>query len=198
METFYQYVGQYACKAALVAAAYFAPCQEAVVIMFLFWIADLLLGILASKNRHVPRTSRRLRKSVWKLVGYMAVILLAYLIDRLVPNMWIIPHRLMAAYLCVCELISILENLTIITQAKALVSLIRLTRGKNDENVIFDLIHEKNADYSARGIFGRLQPRPQAPVLTGDDGHADPDRTGPGYGGGPRTRRGDAPGASGV
>lgn len=177
METFLQPFGQYACKAALVAAAYLAPCREAVVIMFLFWIADLCLGILASKNRQVPRTSRRLRKSARKLMGYMAVIVLAYLLDRLIAGMWIIPHRLMAAYLCVCELISILENLTIITQAPALVSLIRVIRGKGDENVIFDLIHEKNADYAARGLFGRLQSGSQAPVFTGDDGHADPDRT---------------------
>ena len=77
-----------------------------------------------------------MRKSVGKLIGYMAAILLAFLIDKLVPNLWIIPHRLMAAYLCVCELISILENLAIITQAKAFVSLIKLIRGKNDENVI--------------------------------------------------------------
>ena len=156
MEGAVQYLGQYAIKASLVAAAYFAPCQEVIGIVFLFWLADLVFGVLASKNRHAPRSSRRMRKSVGKLIGYMAAILLAFLIDKLVPNLWIIPHRLMAAYLCVCELISILENLAIITQAKAFVSLIKLIRGKNDENVIYDLINEKNADYSARSPFGRV------------------------------------------
>ena len=130
-----------------------------------------------------------MRKSVGKLFGYMAAILLAFLIDKLVPNLWIIPHRLMAAYLCVCELISILENLAIITQAKAFVSLIKLIRGKNDENVIYDLINEKNADYSARSPFGRVQSKPQTAIFAdGGDRYGDRDRTGPGYGGGPRTR----------
>ncbi len=101
------------------------------------------------------------------------------------------------AYLCVCELISILENLAIITQAKAFVSLIKLIRGKNDENVIYDLINEKNADYSARSPFGRVQSKPQTAIFAdGGDRYGDRDRTGPGYGGGPRTRPVDAPGAS--
>ena len=197
MEGAVQYLGQYAIKASLVAAAYFAPCQEVIGIVFLFWLADLVFGVLASKNRHAPRSSRRMRKSVGKLIGYMAAILLAFLIDKLVPNLWIIPHRLMAAYLCVCELISILENLAIITQAKAFVSLIKLIRGKNDENVIYDLINEKNADYSARSPFGRVQSKPQTAIFAdGGDRYGDRDRTGPGYGGGPRTRPVDAPGAS--
>ena len=54
-----QSLGQYAIKASLVAAAYFAPCQEVIVIVFLFWLADLVFGVLASKNRHAPRSSRR-------------------------------------------------------------------------------------------------------------------------------------------
>lgn len=192
-----QYLGHYAIKAALVAAAYFAPCREVVAIVFMFWAADLVFGLLASKNRHAPRSSRRMRKSVGKLVGYMTAILLAFLIDRLVPDLWIIPHRLMAAYLCVCELLSILENLAIITQAAAFVSLIKLIRGRNDENVLYDLINEKNADYSARSPFGRVQPRPSAAIVAeGGDRHGDGDRTGPGHGGGHRARRVDDPGAA--
>lgn len=190
-----QYLGSYATKAALVAAAYFAPCQEVIAIVFLFWLADLFFGIVASKNRHAPRSSRRMRKSVGKLIGYMTVILLAFLIDKLVSGLWIIPHRLMAAYLCVCELVSILENMAIITQAKALVSLIRLIRGKNDENVIYDLINEKNASYSARGVFGRVQPRTAAAnIAECDDRYGNGDRTGSGHGGSRPARPVDDPG----
>ena len=36
MEGAVQYLGQYAIKASLVAAAYFAPCQEVIGIVFLF------------------------------------------------------------------------------------------------------------------------------------------------------------------
>ena len=39
MEGAVQYLGQYAIKASLVAAAYFAPCQEVIGIVFLFWPA---------------------------------------------------------------------------------------------------------------------------------------------------------------
>ena len=42
MEGVMQYLGQYAIKSALVAAAYFAPCKEVIAIVFLFWLADLV------------------------------------------------------------------------------------------------------------------------------------------------------------
>ena len=44
MEGAVQYLGQYAIKASLVAAAYFAPCQEVIGIVFLFWLADLVFS----------------------------------------------------------------------------------------------------------------------------------------------------------
>mgnify|MGYP000417669251 CR=1 FL=1 len=91
-----------------------------------------------------------------KIVNTLLPVLLAFLIDKLVPNLWILPHRLMAAYLCVCELISILENLAIITQAKAFVSLIKLIRGTYAENVLYESINEKHADYSATSPFRRV------------------------------------------
>ena len=62
----------------LAALAYFSPLYEMFVVLMLFVAADLVTGILASKRRNIPRTSRRLRKSAAKLVNYILALVLAH------------------------------------------------------------------------------------------------------------------------
>lgn len=185
MESAGQYLAQMLTKTALLLAAYLAPIREVFVIVMAFWAVDLMLGILASKNRHVPRSSRRARKSVKKLGGYFMVILLAFLIEKLLVTDWLVPHRFVAAYLCTVELVSILENLAIITEHPTFVSLIKLIRGKaSTDNVINEIIHEKNDHYPAYS-GPRDELRRPASVASGaaSDRHGDCDRTGAGHGG---------------
>lgn len=141
MSTLWQFI----IKAALLAAAYFAPVKEVFFIMLTFVGADLITGVIASQHRHIPRSSRRMRKSVKKLCGYLTVVLLAFLIEKLLTADWLIAHRFVAAYICTVELLSILENLTVITGHPAFVKLMRLVRGKaSKDDVIKEIIHEKN------------------------------------------------------
>lgn len=136
---------QFLIKAALVAATYFAPVKEVFFIMLIFVGVDLVTGVIASRNKHIPRSSRRMRKSVKKLIGYLTVVLLAFLIEKLLTADWLIAHRFVAAYICTVELLSILENLTVITGHPAFVKLMRLVRGKAaNDNLIKDIIDEKN------------------------------------------------------
>lgn len=183
MESIGQYLAQVLTKTALLLAAYFAPIREVFIIVMVFWAADLVLGILASKNRHVPRSSRRARKSVKKLIGYFTVILLAFLIEQLLVTDWLVPHRFVAAYLCTVELISILENLAVITEHPAFVSIIKLIRGKaSSDNVINEIIHEKNSDYPAPYGCDKLQYTTEPLPKSRDDRHGDRNRAGAGYG----------------
>ncbi len=189
MESFGQYIAQIASKTLLILAAYFAPIREVFVIVMVFWLVDLVLGILASKNRHVPRSSRRARKSVKKLIGYFTVILLAFLLEKLLVTDWLVPHRFVAAYLCTVEFISILENLAVITEHPAFVSIIKLIRGKaSSDNVIKEIIYEKNDNYSAYPVdYDELRDIAAPVAKQGSDGHGDGDRTGTGHGGRGRT-----------
>lgn len=129
--------------AALAVAAYFAPVMELCAVVLAFVAVDLVLGLVASARRHVPRSSRRLRKSVAKLVGYMVAILLGFLIDRIAAHEWFITHRLIASFICTVELLSILENLAVATNQPVFVKLIRLIRGRSD-STLRDILDEKN------------------------------------------------------
>lgn len=182
---------QFLIKAALVAAAYFAPVREVFFIMLIFVGIDLLTGIIASRSKHIPRSSRRMRKSVKKLIGYLTVVLLAFLIEQLLTADWLIAHRFVAAYICTVELLSILENLTVITGHPAFVKLMRLVRGKaSTDDVIKEIIHEKNDVFDPavdrRDATADELRNPEACLQRQPFGylrHCDRHRDGQGYGG---------------
>ncbi len=148
MNTLWQFI----LKAAFMAAAYFAPVKEVFFIMLVFVGVDLITGIVASNRRNIPRSSRRMRKSVKKLCGYLTVVLLAFLIEKLLAADWLVAHRFVAAFICTVELLSILENLTVITGHPIFIKIMRLVRGKaSTDNVIKEIIHEKNDVFDPAG-----------------------------------------------
>ena len=148
MNTLWQFI----LKAAFMAAAYFAPVKEVFFIMLVFVGIDLVTGMIASKRRGIPRSSRRMRKSVKKLCGYMVVVLLAFLIERLLKADWLIAHRFVAAFICTVELLSILENLTVVTGHPIFMKIMCLVRGKaSEDDIIKEIVHEKNDVFDPAG-----------------------------------------------
>lgn len=132
-------------KVAILIATYFAPVKEVFIVMVIFVALDLVTGIWASNKRQVPRSSRRARKSIFKLCGYLSVILLSYMIEQLMAFDWFVAHRFVAAFICTIELLSILENLTVITEHPVFLKILKLVRGKiSTDGVINDIINEKN------------------------------------------------------
>lgn len=137
-----------ATKITLALLAYFSPVHEIFVMMMCFVAVDLITGAIASKNRHVPRSSRRLRKSVIKTVCYIVAVLLAFYAEKVLHIEWFASHRFIAAFICVIELLSILENFAVITEHPVFLKLIKLIRGKaSQDNVVNEIINEKN-DFS--------------------------------------------------
>ena len=114
----------------LAALAYFSPLYEMFVVLMLFVAADLVTGILASKRRNIPRTSRRLRKSAAKLVNYILALVLAYAAERAFDVEWFVAHRAIGAFICAVEMLSILENMAVITAHPDLVR--EIINEKND------------------------------------------------------------------
>jgi len=135
-----------AIKLALAVLTYFAPLYEIFVLMMLFVLVDLVSGIVASSRKKIPRSSRRLRKSLEKTLCYLGAVMLAYAAEQAFKVDWFIAHRAIAAFICVVEFISILENFAVITERPVFLKLITLIRGKasNADSLVGDILNEKN------------------------------------------------------
>lgn len=58
-------------------AAFFAPLPLLIFWIFIFVIADMITGMLAAKQRGELLTSKKLKRTLSKLICYMTIILLA-------------------------------------------------------------------------------------------------------------------------
>lgn len=158
-----------ALKASIGVMAFFLPIAELFFIVFCFVCADLVTGTMAAKNRHLPRTPRRFRKSVAKFKSYLIVIMLSFGADKILGAEWFMTHRAICAFLCGVEFVSMLENIAVITGNSVFVRLIKLIRGKVSPsgNVLNDILDEKQNYYGYGG-------QPTADIMHGDEGNKAP------------------------
>lgn len=130
--------------------AYFLPLKGVYELIIAIVVADLITGIVASRIKKVPCSSRRLRQSVYKFLGYVGVIFLFYKFEKEIGIQdWICTYKLIAGFIFITEVISILENLAVITNNKIFLKIIKLIRGKASKdakngNIIDDILDEKN------------------------------------------------------
>lgn len=141
-------MGKIPMKMILALVAYFSPVSEIFVLMLGFVAVDLITGIAASSHRHVPRSSRRLRKSVLKLICYIGAVLMAFWAEQVLDVDWMAPHRLVAGFICAVEFLSILENFAVITGHPVFIKIIKLIRGRSSGDVLQEIIDEKNEIFS--------------------------------------------------
>lgn len=127
---------------------YFAPLKETYIVTLLFVGADLIAGIVASSRRHIPRSSRRGRKSVEKLFCYLGAVSLAYVAEHAFGvDGWVSTYKIIAGFICLVEFVSILENMAIITEKPVFLKIVKLIRGKAREkhgSIVDDIFNEKN------------------------------------------------------
>ncbi len=130
----------------LAVVAYLSPLYEMFVALMLFVAADMVTGVLASKRRRIPRSSRRLRRSVAKLVNYILAMTLAYTAEHAFDVEWFVAHRAIGAFICAVEMLSILENMAVSTGHPVFLAIVKWFRGKVSEkdDVIKEIINEKN------------------------------------------------------
>ena len=137
---------EYATKLALASLTYLTQLTGLFVLMMLFVLVDLISGIVASSRKKIPRSSRRLRKSLEKTLCYLGVVMLAYAAQKEFGVDWFIAHKAIAAFICVVEFISILENFAVITERPVFLKIITLIRGKASkaDSLVGDILNEKN------------------------------------------------------
>lgn len=130
---------------------YMAPLQGVFWLMFILLAADFVTGIAASAKRHIPRSSKRLRRSISKALCYFGVLYLFWEFECQVGiDDWICTYKIIAGFIFLVEIISILENMFIITEHLAFVKLVKLIRGKAAQSekmgdLLSDIMNEKQS-----------------------------------------------------
>lgn len=160
-------------KLVVAVGLYFSPVKEIFILMIGFVAVDMVSGLIASHHHRIPRSSRRLRKSVPKILCYIAAVLMAFWAEQVLQIEWFASHRFIAGFICVVEFISILENLAVISGNPVFLKIIKLVRGKaSQDNVINEILNEKNNVFGAARAGSRNgMPDSQIDIELGNQHH---------------------------
>ena len=128
---------------------YITPLHGVFWLMIILLIADFLTGVGASAKQHIPRSSKRLRRSASKMLCYFGIIYLFWEFERQLGMDWIATYKFVAGFIFLIEVISILENMFIITEHPVFAKLIKIVRGKaashhKEGSLLEDILSEKN------------------------------------------------------
>lgn len=129
--------------------AYITPLHGVFWLMIILLLADFLTGVAASAKQHIPRSSKRLRRSASKMLCYFGIIYLFWEFEMQLGVDWIATYKFVAGFIFLVEIISILENMFVITEHPAFAKLIKLVRGKaashhKEGSLLEDILSEKN------------------------------------------------------
>lgn len=95
-------------------AVYFAPAYPIMIGIGFLVTMDFITGILAAKKRGEIITSKKMRPTIMKGFGYMASILIAFIMQNIfLTNMEVM--KIVSGLVAMIELKSLDENLTDIT-----------------------------------------------------------------------------------
>lgn len=129
--------------------AYLTPLYGVFWLMIILLVADFLTGVGASAKQHIPRSSKRLRRSASKMLCYFGIIYLFWEFETQLGVEWVATYKFIAGFIFLVEVISILENMFIITEHPVFAKLIKVIRGKaaqhhKDGSLLEDILNEKN------------------------------------------------------
>lgn len=131
------------------AIIYLAPLHGVFWLMIIMLVADFLTGIAASAKQHIPRSSKRLRRSASKMLCYFGIIYLFWEFETQLGVDWMATYKFIAGFIFLVEVISILENMFVITEHPVFAKLIKVVRGKaashhKEGSLLEDILNEKN------------------------------------------------------
>lgn len=106
-----------------------APIKMALIVAFSSCVADLVLGIMASRKRKEPIQSYGLRRTAGKICIYEAAIISAYFIEQYLVGPELMVLKLVTAYIGLVELKSIMENLNELSDGSILKALLDKLNG---------------------------------------------------------------------
>lgn len=123
---------------------FFLPLPLLVFWMFMFVIVDMISGMLAAKHRGEILSSKKMKKTLSKLICYMTVILLARGINvHVLPMVELYACYITTGIICFVEMFSILENLYCITENQVFRMLTQWSKKKMKETTGISIEDEK-------------------------------------------------------
>jgi phage-related holin len=100
---------------ALAALAVFIPIKAAIITIVILTLLDFVSGVMAAMRRKEQLTSSGFKRTVVKLLVYLAVACLAFLVERFLTGDLVPLAKIASGLVGITELKSILENLEDIT-----------------------------------------------------------------------------------
>jgi len=111
----------------------FAPVQTVLLTAMVLVIADFITGVIAAKQRKEPITSSGFRRSVSKIFVYEIALMAAFLVQTYMTGDIVPVEKIVASFVGLTELTSIVENLNEISGGSLLASLVQKLGSKNNE-----------------------------------------------------------------
>lgn len=112
--------------------AVFAPIKALIAVALILIGADLVSGILAALKKKQPITSAGLRRTVTKLMVYLAAICLGYLVEHYMVSDYLPISKMISGVISLVELKSILENLDVLNGSSLFKTVIEKLGSVND------------------------------------------------------------------
>ncbi len=104
--------------------AVFQPAKSMILTVLVLIVCDLITGILAARKQSKPIKSAGIGRTVVKLVIYELAIILAFLTETYLTGPSIPCSKVAASLIGTTELLSVLENLNILSNGDLLKSII--------------------------------------------------------------------------
>mgnify|MGYP003608288344 CR=1 FL=1 len=131
----------------LAVLSYLSPLAGVYYLLLIIVLADLITGLFASHKKRIPRSSKRFRRSFAKLLCYVGLIYLFFEFEcKLGIEDIVCTYKVITGFIFSAEIISIAENMAVITEQPIFLKIVRLIRGKAEEKdkVLSEILKEKN------------------------------------------------------
>lgn len=131
--------------------AYFAPIQNEIILLMIVVTADFITGLSVSYKMKIPRSSSRFKNSIVKIFCYFGAVFIFWQFEiRLDLELINGTYKMITGFIALVEIISILENMAIITENPIFLKIIKLIRGKAAQkggSLVEDIFNEKNENH---------------------------------------------------
>lgn len=108
-------IGKLGLNLLLATLAVFMPIKAALLLIVILTLLDLVTGVAAAIKSKEPITSNGLKRTVIKLLVYLSVACLGFLVEKFLTGDFVPLAKIMSGLVGITELKSILENMETIT-----------------------------------------------------------------------------------
>lgn len=117
--------------------SYFAPISTIIHVMLVFIFFDFVSGVWASCKNKEKIESKRMRKTITKIIWYIVAIFMAHMMEVTFSLQFLHLAQIVGGFICMVEIKSVFENITKITNEPIFMKIYKLFEKKAKDN--FDI-----------------------------------------------------------